>query len=197
MLPRSRYRRSRTRRRPRHPRAQPRSLRDVVTSTLASRSASPESGASSSRPAAHPRDERSSSRRRPARSCASSPTRTSPVTALDLSLPLPSPRDSASAVRRREGRGHGTGGSINTAFITAAAEAAGRYHLGQGRRSRAAGVDGHQHAHETDREANAFTLARMLVPASDMGLGERFKRIQEATDAARRRARQASTHSRA
>ena len=91
------------------------------------------------------------------------------------------------------------GGSINTAFITAAAEAAGRYHLAKGapvdelRASMAISTRTKQ-----TREANAFTLARMLVPASDMGLGERFKRIQEATDAAaRRRARRASTHLRA
>jgi diacylglycerol O-acyltransferase / wax synthase len=85
------------------------------------------------------------------------------------------------------------GGSINTAFITAAAEAAGRYHLAKGapvdelRASMAISTRTKQ-----TREANAFTLARMLVPASDMGLGERFKRIQEATDAARAASGQAS-----
>ena len=85
------------------------------------------------------------------------------------------------------------GGSINTAFITAATEAAGRYHRAKGapvdelRASMAISTRTKQ-----TRESNAFTLARMLVPTGDMGLGERFKRIQEATDAARSASGQAS-----
>ncbi len=78
------------------------------------------------------------------------------------------------------------GGSINTAFITAAAEAAGRYHRVKGapvdelRASMAIST----RTRDT-KEANAFTLARMLVPTDEMGIGERFKRIHEATEAAR------------
>jgi hypothetical protein len=41
-------------------------------------------------------------------------------------------------------------------------------------------------------ESNAFTLARMIVPAAEMSIEERFKRIQEATDAARSASGQAS-----
>ena len=78
------------------------------------------------------------------------------------------------------------GGSINTAFITAAAEAAGRYHRASGapieemRASMAIST-----RTKDTKEANAFTLARMLVPTGEIGIGERFKHIQEATDAAR------------
>ncbi len=85
------------------------------------------------------------------------------------------------------------GGSINTAFITAAAEAAGRYHRAYGapvdelRASMAIST-----RTKDTKEANAFTLARMLVPTEEMGIGERFKRIQEATEAARGASGQAS-----
>ncbi len=44
------------------------------------------------------------------------------------------------------------GGTLNTAFLTAAAEAAARYHRELGRAGRApAGVDGGQHAHRSSR----------------------------------------------
>ena len=85
------------------------------------------------------------------------------------------------------------GGSINTAFVTAAAEAAGRYHRANGapieelRASMAIST----RTKET-KESNAFTLARMLVPTSEMGIGERFKHIQEATDTVRAASGQAS-----
>ena len=85
------------------------------------------------------------------------------------------------------------GGSINTAFITAAAEAAGRYHRANGapieemRASMAIRT-----RTKATKEANAFTLARMLVPTSDIGISERFKHIQEATDTARAASGQAS-----
>jgi WS/DGAT/MGAT family acyltransferase len=85
------------------------------------------------------------------------------------------------------------GGSINTAFVTAAAEAAGRYH-----RVNSAPVDELRasmaistRTKET-KESNAFTLARMLVPTNEMGIGERFKRIQEAADTVRAASGQAS-----
>ncbi|HMK11532.1 MAG TPA: WS/DGAT domain-containing protein, partial [Acidimicrobiales bacterium] len=88
------------------------------------------------------------------------------------------------------------GGSINTAFITAAAEAAGRYHRVNGapvdelRASMAIST----RTKET-KESNAFTLARMLVPTGEMGIGERFKHISEATDQARATSGRASLDS--
>jgi len=77
------------------------------------------------------------------------------------------------------------GGTLNTAFLTAAAEAAGAYHRELGspvdslRASMAVST-------RTDASgSNAFSLARMMVPTSDMPIGERFQLIQAATGAAR------------
>lgn len=77
------------------------------------------------------------------------------------------------------------GGTLNTAFLTAAAEAAGRYH-----RDLDAPVDTLRASMaistRTERSgANAFSLARMLVPTGDMPIAERFAAIHEATVAAR------------
>jgi diacylglycerol O-acyltransferase / wax synthase len=77
------------------------------------------------------------------------------------------------------------GGTLNTAFLTAAAEAAGNYHRELGspvdslRASMAVST-------RTDASgSNAFSLARMMVPTGDMPIGERFQLIQAATGAAR------------
>ncbi|MEY4175813.1 MAG: hypothetical protein RI900_2978, partial [Actinomycetota bacterium] len=77
------------------------------------------------------------------------------------------------------------GGTLNTAFLTAAAEAAGRYHRQMG-----SPVDGLRAsmAISTRTEssgANAFSLARMVVPTGDMSIGERFRAIQAASEEAR------------
>ncbi|MEO5901059.1 MAG: WS/DGAT domain-containing protein, partial [Ilumatobacteraceae bacterium] len=77
------------------------------------------------------------------------------------------------------------GGKINTAFLTAAAHAAGAYHdqLGAPVEMLRASM-----AISTRTEAsggNAFTLARFLVPTSPMPIAERFRMIQEAADSAR------------
>ena len=77
------------------------------------------------------------------------------------------------------------GGTLNTAFLTAAADAAGRYHREMGspvdelRSSMAISTRTEQSG------ANAFSLARMLVPTGDMTIGERFQRIQSAAHDAR------------
>lgn len=77
------------------------------------------------------------------------------------------------------------GGTLNTAFLTAATEAAARYHeqLGapveQLRASMAVST-------RTDGSgSNAFSLAKMLVPTGEMDIAERFAMIQAATSAAR------------
>ncbi|CAN5709392.1 wax ester/triacylglycerol synthase family O-acyltransferase [soil metagenome] len=77
------------------------------------------------------------------------------------------------------------GGTLNTAFLTAAAEAASRYHQEHGepvdvlRASMAVST-------RTDSSgANAFSLARMLVPTGEMPIAERFALIQQLADAAR------------
>ena len=77
------------------------------------------------------------------------------------------------------------GGTLNTAFLTAAAEAAGAYHreleapVEQLRASMAVST-------RTDESgSNAFSLARMMVPTGDMPIADRFQAIQQATGAAR------------
>jgi WS/DGAT/MGAT family acyltransferase len=77
------------------------------------------------------------------------------------------------------------GGTLNTAFLAAAADAAGRYHreLGTPVDQLRASM-----AISTRTEAsgnNAFTLARMLVPTGEMTMAERFRAITEASTQAR------------
>jgi hypothetical protein len=77
------------------------------------------------------------------------------------------------------------GGTLNTAFLTAAAEAAGRYHRELGtpveflRSSMAIST------RTESSGSNAFSLARMLVPTGDMPIGERFAAIQAAASSAK------------
>ncbi len=76
-------------------------------------------------------------------------------------------------------------GTLNTAFLVAAADAAGRYHRKMGapveelRSSMAIST-------RTDTSgANAFSLARMLVPTGDMPIADRFTRVQALAHEAR------------
>ena len=76
-------------------------------------------------------------------------------------------------------------GTLNTAFLAAAADAAGRYHRKMGtpveelRSSMAIST-------RTDTSgANAFSLARMLVPTGDMPIADRFTRVQALAHEAR------------
>ena len=76
-------------------------------------------------------------------------------------------------------------GTLNTAFLAAAADAAGRYHRKMGtpveelRSSMAIST-------RTDTSgANAFSLARMLVPTGDMPIADRFTRVQTLAHEAR------------
>lgn len=77
------------------------------------------------------------------------------------------------------------GGTLNTAFLTAAAEAASRYHDRMGspvdelRASMAISTRGDSSG------SNAFSLARILVPTGAMPIGERFTWVQAAAGAAR------------
>jgi diacylglycerol O-acyltransferase len=76
-------------------------------------------------------------------------------------------------------------GTLNTAFLTAAATAAGEYHRRMGtpvdhlRASMAIST------RTASSGANAYTLARMLVPTGDMPIAERFAAIREASVTAR------------
>lgn len=92
-----------------------------------------------------------------------------------LSVPFHDARDAARSL----------GGTLNTLLLTAAADAAGRYH-----RELGAPVDALRAsmAVSTRTEAsgnNAFTLARMLVPTSEMSVVERFRSITEQSQGAR------------
>lgn len=77
------------------------------------------------------------------------------------------------------------GGTLNTAFLTAAAHAAGRYHgeLGHPVDELRASM-----AISTRTEAsgaNAFSLARLRVPTAEMPIAERFDLVAQAIAAAR------------
>jgi diacylglycerol O-acyltransferase / wax synthase len=77
------------------------------------------------------------------------------------------------------------GGTLNTAFLAAATDAAARYHreLGEPVESLRASM---AISTRTDSSGgNAFSLVRMLVPTGDMPIAERFAAIHEASIAAR------------
>jgi hypothetical protein len=79
------------------------------------------------------------------------------------------------------------GGTLNTAFITAAATAAGAYHRALGtpieelRTSMAVST----RTDDTGDGGNAFSLVRFLVPTGDMSIDERFAAINETVQASR------------
>jgi WS/DGAT/MGAT family acyltransferase len=77
------------------------------------------------------------------------------------------------------------GGTLNTAFLTAAAEAAGRYHRELGAPVEELRASMAISTRKDDSGSNAFSLARMLVPTADMPIAERFTWIQAAAGAAR------------
>ncbi|HEY0518550.1 MAG TPA: wax ester/triacylglycerol synthase domain-containing protein [Ilumatobacteraceae bacterium] len=77
------------------------------------------------------------------------------------------------------------GGTLNTAFLTAAAEAAGRYHERMGSPVDELRASMAISTRSETSGSNAFSLARMLVPTSDMPIAERFNWIQAAAGAAR------------
>lgn len=77
------------------------------------------------------------------------------------------------------------GGTLNTAFLTAAADAASAYHIEMGMPVESLRASMAISTRTDDSGSNAFTLARLLVPTSDMPIAERFLAIDEATRAAR------------
>jgi hypothetical protein len=81
------------------------------------------------------------------------------------------------------------GGTLNTAFLTIAAEAASRYHEELGVPVDALRASMAVSTRTEDSGANAFSLVRMLVPTEPMPIAERFAAIQEATVAAQERTR--------
>jgi len=77
------------------------------------------------------------------------------------------------------------GGKLNTAFLTAAADAAGSYHRKLGVPVESLRTSMAISTRNEDSGANAFTLVRMLVPTSDMPITERFAAINELVNSAR------------
>lgn len=77
------------------------------------------------------------------------------------------------------------GGTVNTAFLTAVADAAGCYH-----REFGAPVDTLRASMAVSTRTqtsgpNAFTLARLVVPTGEMSVRERFAAVHEQADSAR------------
>ncbi|MGA0117927.1 MAG: wax ester/triacylglycerol synthase domain-containing protein [Ilumatobacteraceae bacterium] len=77
------------------------------------------------------------------------------------------------------------GGTLNTAFVTAAAHAAGKYHRALGAPVESLRASMAISTRTEDSGSNAFTLARMLVPTAEMPLPERFLAVNEILHAAR------------
>jgi len=76
------------------------------------------------------------------------------------------------------------GGTLNTAFMTVASEAAARYHTELGAPVESLRASMAISTRTEDSGANAFSLVRMLVPTGDMPIDERFRAIHEASQAA-------------
>ena len=77
------------------------------------------------------------------------------------------------------------GGTLNTAFLTAAADASAAYHNRLGMPVEALRASMAISTRTAESGANAFSLARLLVPTGEMDIDERFKAIHEATHQAR------------
>jgi hypothetical protein len=77
------------------------------------------------------------------------------------------------------------GGTLNTAFLTCAADAASAYHVKMGQPVESLRASMAVSTRTKESGSNAFSLARMLVPTGEMPIDERFLAIQEATAMAR------------
>ncbi len=77
------------------------------------------------------------------------------------------------------------GGTVNTLFVAAAADAAGAYHRRLGAPVEELRASMAISTRTASSGANAFSLARVSVPTGPMDPVERFRRIQAAADAAR------------
>ena len=78
------------------------------------------------------------------------------------------------------------GGTLNTAFLTAAAEAASRYHDAMDTPVEYLRASMAISTRTEESGANAFSLVRMLVPTAPMPIAERFRAIHEISEVARR-----------
>lgn len=87
------------------------------------------------------------------------------------------------------------GGTLNTAFLTGAAAAAGEYHRQVGMPVAELRASMAISTRTKESGANAFTLARFLVPTGELGIEERFHAIRAITEAVRTSSRGASLDS--
>ncbi|HEX6786627.1 MAG TPA: wax ester/triacylglycerol synthase domain-containing protein [Acidimicrobiales bacterium] len=92
---------------------------------------------------------------------------------------LRSPLDETKAAAKK------LGGTLNTAFICAAAAAAGEYHRAVGAPVEQLRASMAISTRTRESGSNAFSLARLLVPTGEMDMAERFRLIHEATTTAR------------
>jgi diacylglycerol O-acyltransferase / wax synthase len=77
------------------------------------------------------------------------------------------------------------GGTLNTAFITAAAQASADYHAELGAPVEQLRASMAISTRTKESGANAFSLARMMVPTGEMPIAERFSAIQTSIAMAR------------
>ena len=93
-------------------------------------------------------------------------------------------RDTKDAARR-------LGGTLNTAFVTAAAHAAANYHAELGAPVEELRASMAISTRTESSGSNAFSLARLLVPAGVMPIADRFLAVDAATRAARAASKEA------
>ena len=74
------------------------------------------------------------------------------------------------------------GGTLNTAFMTAAAEAASRYHREHDAPVESLRASMAVSTRTEESGANAFSLVKLMVPTGEMTVSERFQRIQASAD---------------
>jgi diacylglycerol O-acyltransferase / wax synthase len=77
------------------------------------------------------------------------------------------------------------GGTLNTAFVTAAAQAAGDYHRRLGQPVETLRTSMAISTRDASSGSNAFSLAKLDVPAGEMPIADRFRAIHEASQSAR------------
>lgn len=83
------------------------------------------------------------------------------------------------------------GGTLNTAFLTAAAHAAAGYHQRLDSPVESLRASMAVSTRTSESGGNAFSIVRFLVPTGEMPIDERFRAIQETVDAAKSSDRQA------
>lgn len=118
------------------------------------------------------------------------------ISQLSESDPARSPLWTERSLRRRlettrisyydmRGAAKALNGTLNTAFVTAAAHAAGKYHRAMGAPVESLRASMAISTRTSESGGNAFTLARMLVPTGEMPLPERFAAVNEVLASAR------------